>query len=235
MIFEAHTVYAGDSGSLAELGPGGRVVTGILDTSGLLIDDDGKFEILLAPQRPDGHTGNFLRSAADGITARYVIARMLFHDWENEASPDLHIAQIGKEGSHPGPIEPETAAVNLRRVGELVENQMRFWNEFYDIVLESNGDKNGDGVTFMPRNALNTPMGANLATGGGQSTNVYSGGVYDLAEGEVLLVEVTVPAPPEYMGFHLSNLWGESSITPTASAASTDFRPSPIRTGRCGM
>ncbi|BBX91168.1 DUF1214 domain-containing protein [Mycolicibacterium boenickei] len=210
MIFEAHTVYAGDSGSLAELGPGGRVVTGILDTSGLLIDDDGKFEILLAPQRPDGHTGNFLRSAADGITARYVIARMLFHDWENEASPDLHIAQIGKEGSHPGPIEPETAAVNLRRVGELVENQMRFWNEFYDIVLESNGDKNGDGVTFMPRNALNTPMGANLATGGGQSTNVYSGGVYDLAEGEVLLVEVTVPAPPEYMGFHLSNLWGES-------------------------
>ncbi|MEV0673141.1 hypothetical protein [Mycobacterium sp. NPDC050441] len=211
MIFEAHTVYAGDSGSLAELGPGGRVVTGILDTSDLLVDDGGGFEILLAPHRPDGHTGNFLcTAAADGAGARYVIARMLFHDWENEASPDLHIARIGAEGSHPGSIDPETAAANLRRVGELVENQMRFWNEFYDIVLEANGDKNGDGVTFMPRNALNTPMGANLATGGGQSTNVYSGGVYDLEAGEALLVEVTIPTPPAYMGFHLSNLWGES-------------------------
>ncbi|OBI67938.1 hypothetical protein A5664_12050 [Mycolicibacterium fortuitum] len=211
MIFEAHTVYAGDTGSLAELGPGGRVVTGILDASELIVDDAAGFEILLAPQRPDGHTGNFLcTAAADGLSARYVIARMLFHDWENEASPDLHIAQIGKEGLPPGPIDPETAAANLRRVGELVENQMRFWNEFYDIVLESNGDKNGDGVTFMPRNALNTPMAANLATGGGQSTNVYSGGVYDLAEGEALLVEVTVPTAPAYMGFHLSNLWGES-------------------------
>lgn len=211
LIFEAHTVYAGDSGSLAELGPGGRVVTGILDTSDLLVDDDGTFEILLAPHRPAGHTGNFLcTAAADGTPARYVIARMLFHDWENEVSPDLHIAQIGREGTHPGPIDPETAAENLRRVGELVENQMRFWNEFYDVVLEANGDKNGDGVTFMPRNALNAPMRANLATGGGQSTNVYSGGVYDLGAGEALLVEVTVPEPSAYMGFHLSNLWGES-------------------------
>lgn len=211
MIFEAHTVYAGDTGGLAELGPGGRIVTAMLDTANLIIDADGTFEILLAPDRPAEHTGNFLRTATDdGTTARYVIARMLFHDWENEASPDLHIAQIGKEGCHPTPLAPEATAANLRRIGALVENQMRFWNEFYDVVLEAHGDKNGDGVTFMPRNALNAPMPANLATGGGQSTNVYSGGVYDLCAGEGLLVEVIVPEPPAYMGFHLSNLWGES-------------------------
>ncbi len=215
MIFEAHSVYAGDTGGLAELGPGGRVVTGLLDTPDLAVDDDGRFEILLAPQRPADYAGNFIATTkaggADGTqTACFLIARMLFHDWEHEASPDLHIVQIGKEGAHPAPLDPATAAGNMRRVGTIVENQMRFWNEFYDVILEAHGDKNGDGFTLMPRNGLNEPALANLAMGGGQSTNVYSGGVYDLQADEALLIEVVVPVQPAYMGFHLSNLWGES-------------------------
>jgi hypothetical protein len=212
IIFEAHTVYAGDTGSLAELAPGGRAVTGSLDLADLAVDDDGRFEILLAPQRPTGHAGNFIATAtADGTqTARFLIARMLFHDWEREESPELRIVQLGKEGARPAPIDPAAAAHHLRRVGTIVENQMRFWNEFYDVVLEAHGDKNGDGFTLMPRNALNEPALANLAMGGGQSTNVYSGGVFDLSPDEALVIEVAVPVAPAYMGFHLSNLWGES-------------------------
>ena len=61
MIFEAHSVYAGDTGGLAELGPGGRVVTGLLDTPDLAVDDDGRFEILLAPQRPADYSGKLHR------------------------------------------------------------------------------------------------------------------------------------------------------------------------------
>jgi hypothetical protein len=195
IIFEAHTVYAGDTGSLAELAPGGRIVTGSLDIADLAVDDDGRFEILLAPRRPTDYAGNFIATAtADGTqTARFLIARMLFHDWEREASPELHIVQVGKEGAHPAPIDPAVAAQHIRRVGTIVENQMRFWNEFYDLVLEAHSDKNGDGFTLMPRNALNEPALANLAMGGGQSTNVYSGGVYDLQADEALLIEV-VPA-----------------------------------------
>jgi len=215
LIFEAHSVYAGDTGTLAELAPGGRVVTGLLDTADLAVDDDGRFEILLAPRRPADHTGNFIATAkageADGTaTACFLIVRVLFHDWEHEMSPDLNIAQIGKEGAHPAPVDPAGAARQMRRAGTIVENQMRFWNEFYDVILEAHGDKNGDGFTLMPRNDLNEPALANLAMGGGQSTNVYSGGVYDLAADEALLVEVVVPVQPAYMGFHLSNLWGES-------------------------
>jgi len=212
IIFEAHTVYAGDTGNLAELMPGGRAVTGLLDTSELVVDDYGRFEILLAPQRPTEHRGNFIATAsADGTdTACFVIARILFHDWEYEVSPDLHIVQIGNEGTHPAPIDPAKSAENIRRAGVIVENQMRFWNEFYDLILEAHGDKNGDGVTLMPRNDLNEPALANLGMGGGQSTNVYSGGVYELQADEALVIEVVVPVEPDYMGFHLSNLWGES-------------------------
>jgi hypothetical protein len=229
IIFEAHTVYAGDTGSLAELAPGGRTVTGSLDVADLAVDDDGRFEILLARQRPTGHTGNFIATAtADGTqTARFLIARMLFHDWEREVSPELHIVQVGKEGARPAPIDPAAAAHHLRRVGTIVENQMRFWNEFYDVVLEAHGDKNGDGFTLMPRNALNEPALANLAMGGGQSTNVYSGGVYDLQTDEALLIEVVVPVAPAYMGFHLSNLWGESLDYANHTSSLNGFQSEP--------
>ncbi|MGB9224617.1 DUF1214 domain-containing protein [Mycobacterium sp.] len=229
IIFEAHSVYAGDTGSLAELAPGGRVVTGLLDTSDLAVDDDGRFEILLAPQRPTDYSGNFIATAtADGSkTACFLIARMLFHDWEHEMSPDLHIAQIGNEGGHPAPSDPATAARRMRRVGTIVENQMKFWNEFYDVVLEAHGDKNGDGFTLMPRNALNEPALANLAMGGGQSTNVYSGGVYDLKADEALVIEVVVPVQPAYMGFHLSNLWGESLDYANHTSSLNGFQSEP--------
>jgi hypothetical protein len=60
VIFEAATDYAGDSGSIAELRPGRRVGTGKLDSSELIVEPDGRFEILLAPERPAGHAGNFL-------------------------------------------------------------------------------------------------------------------------------------------------------------------------------
>ena len=214
MIFEAHTAYAGDSGTLAELSPTERAITGSLDSTDLVVADDGQFEILVAPHRPVGYTGNYIASRQvtgdDTKAARFLIVRMLFHDWENEVSPDLQIVQVGREGAHPPPIDPAAAALKVRRVGEIVENQMKFWNEFYDIVLEAHGDRNGDGRTFMPRNGLNEPARANLATGGGQCTNVYSGGMFDLGPDEALLIEVDVPVKPSYTGVHLGNLWGES-------------------------
>lgn len=214
IIFETHVAYAGDSGSLAELSPVNRMITGSLDSTELSIDDDGGFEILVGPERPDGYTGNFLPSKKvtelTSGTARYVIARMLFDDWESEVCPELSIAQIGKEGAHPEPIDTAAAAAAMRRVGSIVEGQMKFWNDFYDLVLEAHGDRNGDGKQFMPTNALNAPARANIAAGGGQNTNVYAGGVYDLGPDEALLVEITVPVQPAYTGFHLANLWGES-------------------------
>jgi hypothetical protein len=216
VIIEAHTGYAGDSGDLAELQPGVRGNTGKLDSSELVVDDDGRIEILLAPERPAGHTGNFIAtqriSRRTGATyyAEYVTVRFLFHDWEREQSPELLIRRLDKVGEHPIALDPATAAAALRRIGEIVDNQTRFWNKFYDVVLEAHRDRNDDGVSFMPRNDFNTPAGASLATGGGQSTNVYAGGVYDLAEDEALIIDAEVFEVPAYMGFHLSNIWGES-------------------------
>ena len=51
---------------------------------------------------------------------------------------------------------------------------------------------------------------ASGATGGGMSTNLYAGGVFELEPDEALIVESTVRLPPQYFGFQLGNLWGES-------------------------
>jgi hypothetical protein len=88
---------------------------------------------------------------------------------------------------------------------------MHFWNEFYAILLETYGKRDGsDGPRFMPRNAFNQPNAASGATGGGMGTNIYAGGVFELDADEALVIENRVPVPPIYIGFQLSNLWGES-------------------------
>jgi hypothetical protein len=221
VIFETPSGYVGDSGSIAELRPGTRANGGVLDSSEIELDPGGSFEVLLAPSRPPGHRGNFIPTKAvrnvrrpDGstesveFTSRWVVLRELFHDWEREDLLDLEIVRVGSEGAHPAPLSPPVAAAQMRRIGDIVNHQMRYWNEFYAVVLETYEDVNGDGKRFMPRNALNEP---NVGIGfGGQATNVYAGGVYELAPDEALVIETGVPVPPAYMGFHLSNLWGES-------------------------
>jgi hypothetical protein len=223
IIFETPSGYVGDTGSIAELRPGSRANGGTLDSTKLQVEPDGRFEVLLAPERPEGHQGNFIptkttrrRKKPDGsvesveYVSRWVVLRELFHDWEHEDLLDLEILRLGSEGTHPEPLDPEAAAAHLRRVGEIVKSQMFYWNEFYAVTLETYRDMNGDGKQFMPRNDMNAPNAAALATGGGQTTNVYSGGVYELGPEEALLIEASVPVEPAYSGFHLSNLWGES-------------------------
>jgi hypothetical protein len=210
VIFEATTAYAGDSGSLTELDPSKRTNTGTLDSAKLITEVDGSFEVLLAPQRPGGYTKNFIPTKRAEHTAHHLVVRELFHDWEREDPLELQIVRSGSEGAHPAPLDPTTAAQQMKRVGEIVNNQLRFWNEFYAVVLETYADMNGDGKRFMPRNDLNAPNPAAVQTGGGQSTNIYAGGVYELTENEALVIETRVPVIPAYSGFHLSNLWGES-------------------------
>ncbi len=123
----------------------------------------------------------------------------------------LSIEPLDHSGEAPPAYTPQRAAEELARCGELVRGQMHFWNEFYTVLLETYGKRDGsDGERFMPRNRFNQPNAAARETGGGQSTNIYAGGVYELEPDEALVVESRIPEPPQYTGFHLSNLWGES-------------------------
>lgn len=223
VIFEAPSGFSGDSGSIKENQRGSRANCDLLDSTKLQVDDDGSFEILLAPERPEGHEGNFMhtrttrrRKQDDGTLvereyiATQVMLRELFCDWENEDLLELFIYRNDRLGQPIPTYTPETAAEQIRRAGQLTRNQVHFWNEFYAVVCEAYGDMNGDGECFMPRNDFNKPNAASLATAGGMATNVYCGGMFELAADEALVVELHQPVEPVYLGFHLGNLWGES-------------------------
>ena len=220
IIFELASGYAGDSGSLQELRPGTRINTSTLDCHELQVDEDGSFEILIAPEKPDDYTGNFMLSRRESRGQEYVgchlTCRELFHDWTHEDLLDLEILRVGCEREPRPPIDAAGAIELMNKVGERTKNPVHFWNAFYAITLETYGKLPGipsiheGDEPFMPVNDMNPPNAMGLATGGGQSTNIYSGGVYKLEPDEALVISCTTPVEPSFMGFHLSNLWGES-------------------------
>lgn len=225
LIFEVtQGPLAGDSGSLAELQPGIKASTGNLDSSEIEVDAEGRFEILLAPMRPEGYPGNFIsthrttrRPDPTGVVegpdryADYISGRQLFYDWSREEAVALTIESLNHSGDAPSAYTSSQAAEELTRFGALVRGQMHFWNEFNTVLLETYGKRDGkEGERFMPRNKFNEPNAASGETGGGQSTNIYAGGVYELEKDEALIIESRVKIPPQYIGFNLANLWGES-------------------------
>lgn len=237
VIFETPSGYSGDSGELREMAPGSRANGAVLDCTALHVEPDGSFEILLAPERPEGHTGNFMatravrnRTLPDGTVqtreyiSRFVVLRELFYDWDREDLLDLSIHRIDRLGLPAPTLTPAEAARQLREVGRLARNQVHFWNAFYAVTLEAYGDMNGDGQTFMPRNDFNRPNAASLATGGGMATNIYCGGIYELADDEALVMELHQPVEPYYIGFHLGNPWGESLEFGSAQSSLNAFQ-----------
>jgi len=225
VIFEASCgTLAGDSGDLRELRPGLKTQTGWLDSSSIQVEPDGSFEILLAPERPSGHSGNFIPTlrrvqrphpddpeAPPERYANYISGRQVFNDWAREDAIHLAIRQPAAEGTAAAAYTPELAAAELRRCGELVRGQMHFWNSFWTILMGTYGHRDGGiaGIEF-PRNAFNSINSASGATGGGMATNLYAGGVFELGPEEALIVENRVANRPQYVGFQLGNLWGES-------------------------
>jgi hypothetical protein len=225
LIFETSAGgLAGDSGDLAELRPGMKTQTGRLDSSSIEVNADGTFEILLAPQRPAGFSGNFIPTLKivdrphpaeptmpSERYASYISGRQLFNDWEYEEAIHFEITQVGAAGTHPPAYSAERAAQEIRQFGVIVRNQMQFWNAFWTIPMGTYGERQGTipGLAFK-RNDFNRVNVASGATGGGMSTNLYAGGVFELEPDEALIIENRIPLKPNYVGFQLSNLWGES-------------------------
>ena len=223
LIFEVtNGPMAGDTGDLRELMPGTRSGFGLLDSSTLKVGENGELEILCAPEKPADWNGNFFctrkgpkHNAPDGDDryAEYISGRQLFYDWTNEDAIPLTITPLDNRGDHPPALTIEKSKAQLKRMGTLIKSHMRFWNKFYDVLLDCNQTqqaKGGEGRYFMPVNGYNKPNAASSDTGGGMSTNVYAGGIYDLAPDEALYVEATYTGDPVYVSIHLGNLWGES-------------------------
>jgi hypothetical protein len=224
VIFEAHTVAPGDSGGVRENIDGTKATIGKLDSREMQVDPDGTFEILLGPDRPQGYTGNFIATTArkgttvqrgDMLTedkhAYRLYVRELFADWETEEPlEDLLIERVGAEGQYPKVRTAKDTAAQLRQLGLLIRNHMKYWTALYTQPLDPSLLLPHQKTKSLPINDLFKPRANTTKAGGGQSTNAMTGGIFELQADQALVIEFVFAVEPDQLGFQLANYWGES-------------------------
>jgi len=223
VIFQTSTAVIGQTGELAEMTACRNQTLDSLDHFDLALDAEGRFEIIVAARRPRDYEGHFLASRAEvpcrstfGTTtyrmrdATQLNVREIFSDWRHEVPLELEIVRLDMRGM---PRPPRTSAemgLHLGQIGRLVANQVAFWNRLHELGLEVNGDRNGDGRQALPLNDLNPPAPPFIAGGTAGAGQLYAAGTLEIGSDEALVVRVEAPVEPHYLGFQLSNLWGES-------------------------
>ncbi len=219
VTFQTITAVPGDSGNLQEMANCSNQTLDFLNSFNLELDANGQFELLIGPTRPAGHQGNFLLSKKSmdcpGDTetrvrqASWLAVREIFSDWANEQALQLDITRLDHVGHSRPPLTTSDLNTALEEIGRVLPRQIRFWNMLHEIPLEVYEDHNKDGRRNMPVNDLNPPAPPFTAGGVAGSQQIYSGGLYELADDEVLLIKVEFPQEPHYVGFQLGTPWGE--------------------------
>ncbi len=174
----------------------------------LRVDGQGRYGVLLSPERPAGYTGDWWQ--LDPRASRLML-RMVSANWGKEQEPTFALERIDKPAGRPRPIAAalEAKLRALPRATEFIGLM------FVDHVeqLRSQG--------FVNRlKVFDVPMGA-LA---GQ---FYYEGVYALADDEALIVESPVPAKCDYRSLILTNELYETTdwVNNHSSLNDTQARP----------
>ena len=157
----------------------------------LTLAADGSFEILLAAERPEGHTGNFL---ALDPAARYVAIRQYFYDWARESPARFTIERLGDAGGPPPPLTAARMAELLDAAGAFTLDTARFWGDWVVQLREAWQPGRIAPARHFP---------------GGADDIVYGNDWWKLAPGQALLVECAVP-DARYWAFQLCDAWFET-------------------------
>jgi hypothetical protein len=219
VTFQTITGVPGDTGTLAEMQTCVTQTLDFVNSFELDVDAEGRFEIWIAPERPEGVVGSFLSSRKElacratgkrGVQeARALAVREIFSDWEWEQPLELEIVRIDSEGASRPPIDADWMATRLETISERVRNHIRFWSLLMEFPLEIRRDANGDGRRNLPVNGINDAAPPFTAAGAAGARQLYASGVFELEPDQALVVRVETPVEPHYLGFQLNNPWME--------------------------
>lgn len=164
----------------------GKGPRSLLHLRDLRLDGQGRFDVLLAPERPAGHSGDFWE-IEPGTGS--LMVRMVSADWAGETSPTLAIERIDRAQAR-----PRLPAAALEGALRALPKQVDFMAlMFVDHVAKLRGEGYVNKLKVF-----DVEVGA-LA---GQ---FYYEGAYDLADDEALIVESPVPAKCGYRSLILTN------------------------------
>lgn len=182
-------VTLGQSGPLP-VEPGfvpGKSARAFHDINSLKTDREGRYRVILSPERPAGYTGDWwkLEPGASRLSLRLVSS-----DWSKERDPTISIERLDRPVRRER-VGADILARNLQMTAKL-GSFMAIW--FVDRVAQ-----------LRAEGYVNKLKMVDIANIGGLAGQVYYEGAYDLADSEALLVEVKAPTACLYRSLILTN------------------------------
>jgi hypothetical protein len=164
---------------------------GEYDADTLRIGADGSFEVLFSSERPAGHDGNWLHLDP---AAEHIVVRQRSYDWGVERDARLAVERLDAAS----PLRPALSAQQidhkLRAAMAFAERLSRTWFRYQNGLRQR-----------VPANTLDF---TGFKQFGGVAVQTYWQGVYELGEGEALILETELPQQRPYWNVQLNDpLW----------------------------
>jgi len=188
---------AGNRGTVARLifttqrGKSGLVddiseISGVndLDDHDIEIGADGEFEVLFSAQRPAGYAGNWAPIAPQ---ANLMMVRARSLDWTKERDPVLTIECLERVPLKPR-LEPDEIVARIREMAKFPARVTKFF------FLMQNG--------IRQRAGINTFESVRYA---GMTKQVYLPAVFEIEDGEALVIETDLPKVRPYWNFQVND------------------------------
>ena len=151
------------------------------------MDDEGNFEIIVSPERPEG-AANWMKNAPG---AESLLVRFTHSDWEKERLDPLYIERLDSEKVAPTPLSELDMIGGFERASQSMYDRTASWIAIADRMW-----------SLVPNNSI-----FNMRVTPGGLVGQYSAfGNFKLGPGETMLIEFGDTGAP-YMGIQLGNRW----------------------------
>lgn len=171
-----------------DMGPPFRAF-GSLSGGDLAPDANGRFEVMLAPERPEGWAGPWLET---GTSAIQLIVREYFGDWAVERPSTMILERL--DAADPAP------ALTLASSQQLLQRAAVTFAGRAPIWLPR---------VVKTRQHFTNRLSPGTNTGQGLADNFYGHGWFALEPGQALLIELDAPDALLW-SFQIGNFWWES-------------------------
>lgn len=170
---------------------GSMVSTGEIDCKNLILDADGRYEIILS-QKPQ--PGNWLPMQPD---TSMIVVRQMMADWRNDVPATLTLECLNRP-KRLEPLSAERLCQGLAAAAGYVNGCAKTFTDFSEKLKNE-----------VPLNTIDGSLQEFFIRAGGDPAIFYLQGYWSLAPDEALVIESEVPECL-FWNFQLDNYWMES-------------------------
>lgn len=158
------------------------------DVDELTIGADGRFEVLLAAEKPKDWRGDWwpLDPKATNLGVRHAM-----YDWENEVDPRMTIERLDVPVIRPRPTAAEIAE-RMEEIGQWMEYSIQHWLIHLDATRKKNVVNRFEVTDYSGFTGRSWPQ-------------VYLETLFEIGEEEALIIETEVPEQVRYWSFMLAD------------------------------